>query len=740
MDDAAARDPVWTLRLAGLADRRLDLVLTLAAVAMLAASRLLLLANGPWEQDEAIFARSVLEFSPKQNFPHPPFFPGWIGIGMALAPMVAEPLRAFQLASAVASVLCLWPLAALGRRVAAPAVALACALGVGFLPGPWVFSVRGFSDTAAALLALVAAAMLRAEPGGERFLAFSTLIAASFLVRPVLAPILLVLWLVGAWRVRPRRMALTGGALGVLATVVAFEPFVSAAGGLAEFSRLFAAHGGEHFDAVDKAGVTLADLGMVSCFGGIVPAAIALGVIVCGLEVWRRRRGWLPAGLYAATVTMLVLMLLFAHVPTFPRYSVPLVLAAAPLAAATLSLLPAVAAAPLALAVAGVSAAVWMPLLLEQHSTRFPMWAAAVSACESARAAPVPTQVMAARGGWAFVAYYDSLMRRDGALASVPRATRWVPLRTAAGAAPHWLVVTGWYSDLLPWSGAREVASFSGVSAKAEALSQHRFLTGIVLADPALQRGTWWGPEKDGSGRTFAWCSKDASLTVPAVASGDRLVVLVRAAKGDKPLKVSVNRRAGLSVAGDGKVVSWRVAPGALFTDRGNVVYFEREEAYPPSGKDKRPLAAAVYPVALVRGDSLAVSLGDQQQVERLGVFLQGFHGKETFRGDVVGRWSEPRAAIELPVAAGTVTLTMLAPRPAEARVEIWVAGAKVAGPWVVPTVATAFSFDLPPAPAGRDSVRLELRATPYATPALPGRPSRQLGVVVTDLAVGAKP
>ena len=137
------RDGVWTLRLLGLADRRLDLLLTVGAVVLLAASRFLLLANGPWEQDEAIFARSVLELAPKQHFPHPPFFPGWIALGFLVTPLAGEPLLAFQLVSAAASVAVLWPLAWLGRRAAPPLVAFACAFGVGFLPGAWVFSVRG---------------------------------------------------------------------------------------------------------------------------------------------------------------------------------------------------------------------------------------------------------------------------------------------------------------------------------------------------------------------------------------------------------------------------------------------------------------------------------------------------------------------------------------------------------------------------------------------------------------------
>ncbi len=735
-DDAPGRDRIWSFRLFGLANRRLDLALTLLAVAVVAASRFLLLANGPWEQDEAIFARSVLEFTPKQHFPHPPFFPGWMALGFLLTPMAGEPLRAFQLASAAASLLCLWPLAAIGRRAAAPALAFACALAVQFLPGTWVFAVRGFSDTAAAFLALLAAAMLLQGLPGERFLAFSGLIAASFLVRPVLAPVLIVLWLVGAWRVRPRRLALAGGAIGVLMTVVGFEPFAAAAGGLGEFVRLFAAHGEEHFGAVENTATTLGGLGMVVSFGGIAATAVATVLTLVGLVIWGRRQGRWPAAVYGTTVAVLVLMLLFAHVPTFPRYSVPLVLAVAPLAAAALSWLPAVAGVAAAAAVAALSTFVWLPLLVEQHTARFPMWAAAVSACETARVSAVPTQVLAGRGGWAFAAYFDALMRRDGAFAGTPRAAHWAPPYSGGASTAHWLVVAGWYRDVLPWAGAREVATFAGVSAKAETMSQHRFLSASVVADLALQRGTWWPPEKDGNGRTFAWCSRGASLILPAVASGDDVRLTVRAARGEKPLKVSVNRKAPFVVPGSGKMTSQRVPPEALYGDRSNTVFFDREATYPPSASDTRPLAAAVYQVAVVRDDRFDVSFGDAALLDELGVVVQGFYGKETFRGGVIGRWSEPTAWIDLPAAAGTVTLTLLAPRPPEAKVEVRVNGEAVGGPWVVPTIPTDYTFALPPAPAKEDSVRLEIRVSPYATPALPKRPSRLLGVVVSRLAV----
>ena len=735
-EDTARRDPIWTLRLLGLADRRLDLALTLAAVAVLAASRLLLLADGPWEQDEAIFARSILDFAPRQHFPHPPFFPGWIGLGFLVTPLAGEPLLALQLLSSLASVLALWPLAFLGRRAAPPPVAFACAFGAGFLPGAWVFAVRGFADGAAAFLALLAAAWLHRDLRGPRFLAFSALIAAAFLVRPVLAPLVALLWVAGAWGVRPRWTVAAGAAVGGAVAIAGFVPFVVAAGGVRAFLKLFTGHAGEHFGVIGDYAATLANLGIVSSFGGVVPTAIAALLTAAGLIAWRRRNGWRAVALYAALIALLVLSLLFAHVPTFPRYSVPLLLAVAPLAAAALALLPAPAAAGVALAAAAVSAVAWFPVLVEQHTSRFPMWAAAVTACETARDAATPTRVLAGRGGWAFVSYCDRLLRARGAPAEMPQPENWTPRWKGPVGTAHWVVVTSTWAGVLPWERTREVARFSGVSARAERMSQHRFLTGIVVADLPLLSGAWWTVEKDGSGRTFAWCSSPASMVLPAAEPTEPWIVTVRAARGELPLKVGINRKPRLTIAGTGALETHRIPSDALFADRENTITFERDLTYPPNERDRRPLAAAVYVVSSGKVPGASVSLGDAERMQALGVVLHGFHGRETFRNGVVGRWSQPSAAIELPAAAGRFELTLLAPRPAEARTEVWVEGTLVGGPWVVPTVARSYEVTVPAELAGRPTLRLELRVTPYATPALPKRPSRNLGVVVSSLTI----
>ena len=121
---AVSGSPLDGILLFGLRRRSIDLLATVAVVAFLLWSRFSLLASGPWEWDETIFARGIFDFDLVSHFPHPPGFPGWMALGHLFLPLGGTPLRSFQLASALLSVLALWPLVSLGRRVAPPVVAV----------------------------------------------------------------------------------------------------------------------------------------------------------------------------------------------------------------------------------------------------------------------------------------------------------------------------------------------------------------------------------------------------------------------------------------------------------------------------------------------------------------------------------------------------------------------------------------------------------------------------------------
>ena len=123
--EPASRTRSWAL-LWGVEPLWLDVLLSCGTLLGLLGSRLALLPSGPWEWDETLFARGLMHFELAAHFPHPPGFPGWLALGQVMRLFAGEPLIALQLASALLSVIAVWPLAALGRRTA-PAPAWACA-------------------------------------------------------------------------------------------------------------------------------------------------------------------------------------------------------------------------------------------------------------------------------------------------------------------------------------------------------------------------------------------------------------------------------------------------------------------------------------------------------------------------------------------------------------------------------------------------------------------------------------
>jgi hypothetical protein len=369
---------VWTWRLWGLPDGRLEAGATLATLALLVASRFALLPSGPWEWDETLFARGLLKFDLPAHFPHPPGFPLWMALGWAMSPLVGDPLRGFQLLSAAASCLVVFPLAALGRRVAPAPVAVAAALAVLFMPGVWLHAGRGFTDTAAAFFALWAAALAVHGLEGRRGTGFTLLVTAAFLIRPILLPPLGLLWLAAMLPVRPVRRILPGVILGLAATVVAVTGLVVAQGSWAGFASSFVGHATTHArNLVEHNPGGVQDLGLVKGVGGVWAAAGLAVLGLLGIVVWARRAGRRGGAAWAAIMVVTVIQLVWLQNRTFPRYAVPLDMALAPLLAGVAS-----AAAPPIVAAGTLAAlgAVWgagsLPLLVEQHTTPLPGWAA----------------------------------------------------------------------------------------------------------------------------------------------------------------------------------------------------------------------------------------------------------------------------------------------------------------------------------------------------------------------------
>ena len=597
---ATRRDPsytgrIWTWRLLGLSDPRLDAAITAVAFAALVLSRFALLPSGPWELDETLFSRGLLRFDLPSHFPHPPGFPLWMALGRLILDFVPEPLRGFQLLSAAASCLTLFPLSALARRAApAPAAALAAFVAL-FVPGVWLHAGRGFNDTTAAFLAFWAAALAVWGLDGRRVHAFTLLVAAAFLVRPVLLPEFGLLWLAGALGVRPRKRLVPGVAAGAAATAAAVAGLVLAQGSWARFVSAFAKHAANHVHnlEVNNQGGVL-DLGIVKGLGGGWLAAAAAVLAVIGILAWARRVGRSAAVAWGVILSVTVVQLVWLQGRTSPRYAAPLQEAVAPLLAAAAS-----AVAPPLVALGGLAAlgAAWgvagVRPVLEQHRTLMPGWAAVQAAVRDAKG--TGETVVVEPGLFPFLSYQDEMDRAAGApwkfpwtLAPSSPDSRSLPTGT-------YILLTEYPFHYFPGFAADE-ARFGGVSDALRRLSQGRFLNGLAARDVPLPVRGWWLPEVvPDTGEKFMWGGKEAEVLVPPLPAGSGLVVDCIPYGGPAPLELLVDGAPALAVPGDAPRATRTLDPRLFPENKTTRLVFRRAEAYEPGNGDTRKLSVQLW-------------------------------------------------------------------------------------------------------------------------------------------------
>ena len=725
-----ARVRPWSLW--GLESFRADLLSTLSTAAVLLWSRFAFLASGPWEWDETLFARGMLHFELAAHFPHPPGFPGWLALGHCLLPLAGEPLIALQWASATASVVAIWPLSKIGRRVAPVSVATAAALVVLFLPGPWLFSVRGFSSTAAAVFALAASALWVRGLEGRRATLFSLLITGAFLIRPIVLPGLAMLWLCGALSVRPRRRLIPGIVGGLCGIAASIAVMAHLEGGWEAFVRPFAVHAVRHASRLGLNAGGFADLGLVRGVGGWSIAVVLIVIVLWGLTAWTRRVGRSALWCWVMILVSLIGPLLLLQNRTYARYAVPVQLAAAPLVAGALGTLP---AAPVTVVLLGIAVAAgsWtMPLLEEQHTTRLAAWEALFDAEETA-----------AREGWTvvvdpevhpFASYHRHLLEAAG---RVPP-----PLELSPGAPEPWpgidspWVVAAVHPELyLPSITGRE-RTYGGVSAGLERLSQQRFLEAAVIENPPLPVGTWWSREYLEDGTPFMWAGPDAELWLPPVPAETLIGVDLRPAPGDVPIAIRIDGGEPIEVDGrSDRTILW-VRRRRGFDDRPVVVAFDRARGYVPGGGDSRPLAVQVFGV-VVRppGSAWGGDAATEWERRRLRLTIEGDYGPERFGGYGAGTWLEPRADLTLRLEEpGTVTLEFLSPRPTDPGTVVEIGG-RLIGPVSFDRGVGEIEIDVGSSDLQDGVAVFSVRSSPFV-PSQAGQDtdSRRLGVVLTAL------
>ncbi len=728
-----------------------ELPVSALVVGLLFWSRFSFLASGPWEWDETLFARGLMWFQLGAHFPHPPGFPGWMAIGHVLMPFVSEPLRGLQLASAALSVASLWPLAALGRRVAPPAVALAGAILVLATPGTWLHSVRGFSSTPATFFLLVAAVAVGEPRERLRPTVATLLISMAFLTRPQLLPAAAVLWIVLVVKERSVRRLLPGVMSSVAAGLVSLGLMASAEGGWRSLVAAFVDHSSRYFSRLGEEGASFPDLGIVKAFGGPIGFLSVAALVFMGSVAWSRRRSRAEA----LTAVLLILALggetVWLQNRTYTRYAVPFVSACGPLVAAG-----AAAAAPPAVAVASLlglgavqAAEAWGPVE-EQHRALMPGWAAVKAA--SRIALRHDSDVVVEPGLYPFASYewlclgwrcasYQWLARGGKPQPEHPAlvVSPWAP-EPWIGVDGHYVVATDRPENYLKPLAVRKLL-LRGVSRELEPLTQERFLEAAVIIDPPLALGKWWPVETNARGERFMWGSSDAELVLPPLPEGTWVRLVLMPARGPAPLEVGVDGTGVASLNGlGGRRIVW-LPPELLGGSRSHQVTLSRDAVYPPGHGDSRPLAVRLEDVAVI-GPKVEWegSLARQGDRERLRARLEGAYLPERFRGAGWGVWLGPHAELHLPAGAGTITLMLSAPRPTPSGTRVFIADREALGPIDLPNSPTPVRLTIAPESVLDGEVGLRIESRPFQ-PAREGvgTDQRTLGVVISQVSFRPK-
>lgn len=698
---------------------------TVSVLAGAVLSRVLLLPDGPWEQDEALMACGVVDFDPLSHAPVPPGFPLWIYLGRAVRLFgVTDPLVALQVASAVLSVVGVWALVGLWESVAGRRAALAGAVLAAFLPGVWFHAHRGFSETPSAALAVVGLA-LWVRGGRRAFTAGLVAMTASALIRPPLLPFCLTASLLAAWaaRSRPARIARGSLAAAALATAVAV-PAVLEAGGAHMFYDAVRGHAAEHFNLLGSEGWNLARLGFVRGLGPAPAAALFAALAAVGWWGWRRALGRLwRAGSIAGIALAATIVL--THSTAHPRYWVLVwMLLATPAVAGACRL-----ARRESLGVAsGVTAA------LASAAWTWP-------AMRAVAAGPIPPvaalRAVAAEPGQegAALVFEDQLFSfrnlavRQGWLRA-PSDTARGAFRTPVrlGGAPVWLLSETLARDVD--CAITLVREFSAPGDRLERLSQGRFLRARLAREPLIAWRGGFVPEYEG-GQRFTWLSGEASLLLPPYRGAGRLVLAV-----EVPVETGVVGRV------DGvETLRTRVMPGRQLLSvplpprseepRFMSVLDLAVERAMTSRAELRALGLRIFNSSLEAAPTspgLFEFFPDANEAFAAVARVEGFHAEEELPGSPPRRvaWTGERARLEIPAGPGSVGFEMVAPRPEPARVNVRIGDSAVA--FEVGASPTYVEIPVPESAAGVRRALVEIASSTFAPG---GHDQRILGVAV---------
>lgn len=628
---------------------------------LVALSRLLLLPDGPWEQDEAIFAAGVLDFSVTAHRPHPPGFPGWIALGKLVLPLVGDPLLALRLLSCAASV-CMFVLGAVClRRFVAAEIAWAAAAAHAFVPGVWFHAPRAFASTPALAL-LVLAIWLWSRPEPRRVALGFAVVAAAVLVRPQLLLVAGVILAAAIWYRRGMRRAVSVGLVGAASLVgIAVLVMVVDTGGLDPLLSATTEHLRRNERVARRFG-GLDDIGIVRALGGVVPTVSVALAAAGGLCVWARRDRtsaiWIGATLVAAIVSILGM-----HPPQLPRYAIVVVACVVPPIAMLAQIVGRFTGSTVLLGVAVCGAWTTFGVMVAAHRTPLPV-VAALRTLEAEPAAAGP--LVHSHGLFSFVrlAHMQGRLRR--------RPIDEVALARGAVDLDGPYDLLGGSRRALPGATVQEQV-FEAFPEVAWDLSQRRFHRVHLLRRPVFVEAPIRSLEHDRNAEPFVWLAPVSQIR--AQPGADRIVLAMLVDQKLAPLDVetrvgddigpSLRLEPGLQTV----TIDLRGCPGPCVVE----LRFSRELEVT---RDRRSLTARLYG-AWCEGASFDVppftfSPGRPREAAAHGVTLEGFFAPERFTPEQrPGAWTNGRAKMRWRGGAGRVTVTLAQPPPRDAIVKL---------------------------------------------------------------------
>lgn len=253
----------------------------------------------------------------------------------------------------------------------------------------------------------------------------------------------------------------------------------------------------------------------------------------------------------------------------------------------------------------------------------------------------------------------------------------------------------------------------------------------IQTGDAKLEKG-WWQPERAPSGDWFVWGGAAAELVVPVLPPATRLEIDLAPRRGDSFLDVTLNGTGVARVEGHAPRRRYWTEEVRGETGKESRLAFLRPQGYPDPGRDSRALSVQLFGVRAV-GPSVgwAAMLASEEDRHRALITATGLFGPEVFP-EGRGVWTQPTAKMFLPAGAGTLTVTLWAPRPSPPLVEFDLGGKTVAGPTPVGHEPSQIEIAIAPSSAASGGIELGLKATPFC-PAQEGdsTDTRQLGVVL---------